>query len=95
MQVYNDSIHLLDRVGQLSQTHTLWQPSDVRRRLREFGEGCFERELERQRDSLINTLDGIEWYRGVEGFKRGAGIPGQVKADLENLSRMFQVCLVR
>jgi hypothetical protein len=95
MQVYNDSIHVSDRVDQLSQTHTLWQSSDVHRRLREFGEGCFERELERQRDSLISTLDGIEWYRGVEGFKRGATIPGQVKADLENLSRMFQVCLVR
>jgi len=94
MQVYNDSIHLSDRVDQLSRQYETWQSNDVCRRLREFGEGCFERELERQRDSLVNTLDGIEWYRGVEGFKRSAGIPGQVKADLENLSRMFQVCCV-
>ena len=95
MQVYNDSIHLSDRVDHLSRRYETWQSSDVCRRLREFGEGSFERELERQRDSLVNTLDGIEWYRGVDGFKRSAGIPGQVKADLENLSRMFQVCWIR
>ena len=91
MQVYNDSIHLSDRLKDLSLQYDTWQSSDVSRRLREFGEGCFERELERQRDSLINTLDSLEWHRGVEGFKRGASIPGRVRGDLEDLSRMFQV----
>ena len=91
MQVYNDSIHLSDRLKDLSLQYDTWQSSDVSRRLREFGEGCFERELERQRESLINTLDSLEWHRGVEGFKRGASIPGRVRGDLEDLSRMFQV----
>jgi centromere/kinetochore protein ZW10 len=75
----------------MSRDFELWKSSDVGRRLREFGEGCFERELERQRDSLTSTLEEIEWNRGVEGFKRSAKIPGQVRNDLEDLSRMFQV----
>ena len=91
MQVYNDSIHLSDRLNELSRQYESWQSSDVCRRLREFGEGSFERELERQRDSLISTLDTFEWNRGVEGFKRGASVPGRVRGDLEDLSRMFQV----
>jgi len=91
MQVYNDSIHLSDRLNELSRQYESWQPSDVCRRLREFGEGSFERELERQRDSLISTLDTLEWNRGVEGFKRGTSVPGRVRGDLEDLSRMFQV----
>lgn len=91
MQVYNDSIHLSDRLSDLSKKYTSWQSNDVCRRLREFGEGCFERELERQRDSLVTTLDTLEWNRGVEGFKRGASVPGRVRGDLEDLSRMFQV----
>jgi hypothetical protein len=91
MQVYNDSIHLSDRLNELSRQYESWQSSDVCRRLREFGEGSFERELERQRDSLISTLDTLEWDRGVEGFKRGASVPGRVRGDLEDLSRMFQV----
>jgi hypothetical protein len=95
MQVYNDSIHLSDRVGQLARQYDSWSSSEVQRKLREFGEGCFERELYRQRESLVNTLDTIEWNGGVEGFKRGARIPGQVKSDLEDLSRMFHVSLQR
>jgi hypothetical protein len=91
MQVYNDSIHLSDRVTKLAETYQAWSSSEVQRKLREFGEGCFERELTRQRDSLVGTLDTIEWNRGVEGFKRGARIPGQIRSDLEDLSRMFHV----
>jgi len=91
MQVYNDSIHLSDRINELSRQYESWQSIDVSRRLREFGEGSFERELERQRDSLTSTLDTLEWSRGVEGFKRGASVPGRVRGDLEDLSRMFQV----
>jgi hypothetical protein len=95
MQVYNDSIHLSDRVAQLARQYDSSSSSEVQRKLREFGEGCFERELYRQRESLVNTLDTIEWNGGVEGFKRGARIPGQVKSDLEDLSRMFHVSLQR
>jgi hypothetical protein len=91
MQVYNDSIHLSDRIGTLGGQYDSWSSYEVQKKLREFGEGCFERELNRQKESLVSTLDTIEWNRGVEGFKRGAKIPGQVKSDLEDLSRMFHV----
>lgn len=91
MQVYNDSIHLSDRVAKLAAKYTAWSSGEVQRKLREFGEGCFERELYRQRESLVGTLDTIDWNGSVEGFKRGARVPGQVKSDLEDLSRMFHV----
>lgn len=93
MQVYNDSIHLSDRVRAISAEHEQWSSIDTQRRLKESGEACFERELERQRDSLVTTLDGIEWGRGVEALKRSHRVPHQVRGDLEDLSRMFQVSL--
>ena len=91
MQVYNDSIHLSDRLEAVSSNHPTWSSSDTQRRLRESGEACFERELERQRSGLVTTLDGIEWGRGVDGLKRSLAVPKQVRNDLEDLSRMFHV----
>lgn len=95
MQVYNDSIHLSDRIRFISDSYEKWSSTstatDTQRRLRESGEACFERELDRQRSSLISTLDDLEWVRGVEGLKRSQGVPKQVRGDLEDLSRMFQV----
>ena len=92
MQVYNDTIHLSDRIRSISTTiHEKWSSADTQRRLRESGEASFERELGRQRNSLITTLDDLEWGRGIEGLKRSQGIPKQIRGDLEDLSRMFQV----
>lgn len=91
MQVYNDSIHLSDGIRALSNSYTGWSSTDTQRQSRESGEACFERELERQRDSLVTTLDDLEWGRGVEGLKRSRGVSKQVRGDLEDLSRMFQV----
>lgn len=91
MQVYNDSIHLSDRIQSISSEYSGWPSTDTQRRLQESGEACFERELERQRNSLVTTLDGIEWSKGVEALKRSQGVLQQVRNDLEDLSRMFQV----
>lgn len=95
MQLYNDCLHLSDRVTLLSSVHPGWRDGDsISRRLAGLGEHVFEVQLQLQRDEILEVLDGANGFveMGEErAFRRCEKVVNEVRHNIERLARMLKV----